>query len=345
MKQISYLQVYKNLRNFFKPENTNWYQTLLGADFWLDGFDILYNSNPEKVQILLEGLENKGFQKDNFEDFSLALDFWEEQKKHFEEVDFLATGFSLCEAFGGTPKLWPCQIGVVNDTLAFLTSPSYRSIRIHAYNSGVKFLFVKDNREYLFRPDLRYFVVPQNFYVSDLKPERAQFYSISHELIHFWGFGDLYQGLHHSKDYTSYLLVNAEESCCSFDLSILKEFSQYNCTQNLVDEFCQIDTGIKNTQKKKLLENCKDSEKEQRDLEFSLKKRALSYLSEKNKYHFKEKISLPRSDLWIGDLALKGHAEKTEEYVNYLSHSIREAYSFLLGTNQKQKEFCRKIFL
>jgi hypothetical protein len=331
------LETYKYLTTHLNPKDLSWINSSVGADLWIDGFDAIQNSNKESVKLCLKQIFTAHSALTQLDIYSLIplIDTWETLSEEYTPDDWLAAGITICEAVGGIPKLWPASKSIVNDTVAFLLSRSYRALRVHGYNLGVRFIFSDLPGEYLFRPDLRYFVIPKNFCAPDLSPQRAQFYFISHELVHFWNFADLYQSLFGPKDYTASMLLNAEEFCCAFDLHFLRELSEKNYAPNLIEEFCNIETGPTSKSKKNMLDACNKSTDEQIYLEKSLKMRAQNFLSEQTVFRCQSTNSNHSAELWISDSAIQQHATKTEEYVDYLAHPIRQYYGALLPKNHR----------
>ncbi|NEQ69309.1 MAG: hypothetical protein F6K21_28230 [Symploca sp. SIO2D2] len=322
-KLISTVQdTYQDLISHLVPDELkNWVYTSRGADLWVDGTDALLAIRQHYLPELTSDFSalcktnslELEFNKKNLykilEIFDiLSAKCCQERGNDFWEL--LGFGILLVYSCGGIPKITEGQLCIVNDTVLCLLSKSYRKLRFNSYNYGISFIGLDTHKSTYFRPEFGVFLLAPPVLIDDISPPRVQFYSISHELVHYFTFGDAYLRCFFNDEITNSLFLNAEETSCAFDLLLGKELVSHNHSLNLIDEFSNIETGAQRLAKQELLLSTGKNQEFMRIAEAKLKAKAQAY-ARSNSFIVKYIEELSTSNfqhLWIGDKALKLHA-------------------------------------
>jgi hypothetical protein len=235
-------------------DREGWPYTRPGADLWIDGLTALRSTSRRLFAAYLDAFldyaARTGLPAASPEGWGLAaalerFDAFLEGCAEQGETCFwhaLTVGLCLVQAQGGPPRLEGSGAVVINDTLLTVLSPSYRSLRFTAFNTGARTLTQVGRKPPVFRPELNLVVFSQTD-VVDAEPRRVQFYVANHELSHLVLFADAYLRPVGTPAMTASLLLNAEETACNFDLVLAAELLRFGAGLHAFREMRRMEKG------------------------------------------------------------------------------------------------------
>jgi hypothetical protein len=224
------------------------FESKLGADLWIDGYNALASTNSVLFLHYLNVFEEIHakfaiFEHNPTAGMFKALDGMLLACSKAGEAEFLhALAVSICviNSCDITPTLVGNRGAIINDTVAILLSPNYRAIRLAAYNLGVVIFFNEQQNDKLFAPQHYQIFFGRPIAVKG-KIWKCQFYNVAHEAGHSVYFGDGYFQRHGNKYRTAQAFLAAEESLIGVDLLIYSELSRFDHDLHCLKEFGGID--------------------------------------------------------------------------------------------------------
>jgi hypothetical protein len=231
-----------------------WPYTRTGADLWIDGLAALQAADERIFTLYLDAFLDYAARAGSpvtalaagglasllglFEPFLLACA--EHDPRSFWPG--LAVGVCLVQAAGGPPRIEVSEAVVINGTLLVLLSPSYRGLRFTAFNEGIRTRALPGRKAPVFRPEHNFFFIAPPDLV-EAEPLRAQFYVVNHDLSHVVLFADAYLRPVGSPAVTASLLLNAEETACTFDLVLAAELLRFGVDLHAFAEMRRMEEG------------------------------------------------------------------------------------------------------
>ncbi len=234
-----------------------WIYSALGADLWIDGLTVFRTVDEPTFDAYLEAFLGFAARAERplraldakrpaalVARFTPFLEACAEQgPRGFWPA--LAVGLCLVRAVGGPPRLETGdELAILNDSLLFLVSPTYRGIRLAAYNSGLRTLAGRTGKSPVFRPEYGHFHVHPPTLV-DAEPPRVPYYNYSHDLAHIVLFGDAYLRPVGTQETTASLLLNAEETVCTLDLVLAVELMRFGVDLHALTGLRNLEAGSK----------------------------------------------------------------------------------------------------
>ncbi|WEK29602.1 MAG: hypothetical protein P0Y58_22320 [Candidatus Pseudomonas phytovorans] len=237
--------------NYLSGELNNpnvFFESKIGADLWIDGYDALASTNSMLFLHYLDIFESlyKEIARADVEQAtglynaldSLLLVCAEAGEAEFMHA--LAVGICIASSHGVVPNIVSSQGVIINDTVVTLLSPNYRAIRLAAYNLGVVIRFQEEQDDRKFSP--------QSYRVYFGRPLavkgrlwKCQFYNVGHEAGHIVYFGDGYLCRYGDQYETAQAFLAAEESLIGVDLLIYSELARFGHNLHCLNEFGGID--------------------------------------------------------------------------------------------------------
>ncbi len=247
-------ELYRDLRTR-AADPQSWICSPWGADLWIDGLTAFRIVTPETfdayLSAALEFLSKSGHPlRALTEGEAVApiarLDPFLATAAERGPGSFwpaLAVGLCLVRALGGAPRVETGdEMVIMDDSLLFLLSPSYRGIRLAAYNAGLRTRSHRTGKQPVFRPEYGYFRLhPPN--LVDAEPPRVPYYNYSHDLAHLVLFGDTYLRPVVSSEITASLLLNAEETVCTLDLVLMAELARFGIELHALSGLKKLEAG------------------------------------------------------------------------------------------------------
>lgn len=220
------------------------------ADCWVDGLDALRNTSETVAAQYISAVLDRYTAKHApaIETLPCILSAWD---RLLAEVPLaspghlfplIAAGIACIRCVGGPPKISKSNGAIVNDTIALLLSPSYRCVRFRAFNEGALLLFVEEQNDSLFRPELGLCALgpPAAFRLRD-GTIVTQFYNASHELGHVVFLGDGYVRRFGGQADTAVSLLIAEEALIGMDVLMRQELTRSRVRLHINREFTATD--------------------------------------------------------------------------------------------------------
>jgi hypothetical protein len=234
-----------------------WIYSALGTDLWIDGLTVFRSVDEPTFDAYLEsflGFTARAGRPLRTLDakrpaalvarFAPFLEACAEQgPRSFWPA--LAVGLCMLRAVGGPPRLETGdELAILDDSLVFLVSPTYRGIRLAAYNAGLRTLAGRTGKSPTFRPEYGHFHVHPPTLV-DAEPPRVPYYNYSHDLAHIVLFGDAYLRPVGTQETTVSLLLNAEETVCTLDLVLAVELMRFGVDLHALTGLRKLEAGSK----------------------------------------------------------------------------------------------------
>lgn len=290
----------------------------IGADLWVDGHDAIASTSSLIFNHYLDLFCETHKQinktsKIHFESFFKTFDLLIHGIPKKDETIFmhvLAVGISTLHSLNGIPKLSAQKHAIVNDTILCLLSTQYRTIRFNAYNDGITIKFVRGKHE-SFRPELGTVVLGEPFITFNESFPTIQFYNLAHEVGHILFYSDCYLRRYGTKNDTTNLILNAEESLISLDLLMLNEIKEFGIQLHLIEAIENIDTGDYKSLKKTIVKASKDK-KQIISYQKALKSFAQNELNNNRLIGdiLSRNVRIPKDMFnWFGKRAIKKHID------------------------------------
>lgn len=321
-----------------------WPRTPLGADLWIDGRVALRAASCDGLflrttQAFLSFCERAGAPVRSLEKEGLAAllaridPFLEACASHGRDTFWpgLALGLAAIHSLGGPPRIEVSGAATVNDSVALVLSPSYRALRFAGYNDGISVRMSPRKTSQPFRPELGHFLITPPTLIPE-EPPRAQFFNVSHDLIHIVLFGDAYMRPVGTPETTAALLLNAEETACTLDLVLAGDLGRFGLDLRILTELLQIESGCRAGRPSVTLRIVREGKG------FTAYQKALKAASQGNlssctpvSRRIREGIALP-SDLgdWFDPRAQQTHASWHEDLADRVWNPVFQRFISLI---------------
>lgn len=324
---------YETLRRLADAPSV-WLHDPRGARLWLDGLDAVRSTPPLVFSTYAEAFADvvrrchpNARDPDDLgphdllasaEAFLRALALDEDDTRVWHG---LAVALASCERAADSLALGTGVI--INDVLLLIASPTYRAIRLAAFNDGVRAIVRRDLESGPFRPEYGYFVATPP-YVVDHAPPFIQQYNINHDVAHLVLFGDAYLRPIGTAAMTGELLLNAEEACCSLDLFVVAELRRLRKDLHALVEMRGVERGIRSGGTQSLLQTASADPATQRWYQYGLKSAALRRVPAPSPVSSRlcGRDDVPADiDDWLGGSAQQGHANWWIEQARSRTHN------------------------
>ncbi|MFY9821643.1 MAG: hypothetical protein WAM82_09675 [Thermoanaerobaculia bacterium] len=339
-----------------------WIYSALGADLWIDGLTAFRTVDEPTFDAYLEAYLgfaaragdpirslNEGRPAALLGRFAPFLQACAEQgPRSFWPT--LAVGLCLVRSLGGPPRLETGdELAILDDSLLFLVSPTYRGIRLAAYNTGLRTLAGRTGKSPTFRPEYGHFHLHPPSLI-DAEPPRIPFYNYSHDLAHIVLFGDAYLRPVGTPETTASLLLNAEETVCTLDLVLAAELTRFGVHLHALTGLRKLESGSKVGKPSVTVQAAGDPDRV-RAYQVALKAAAQLHLGTRSTVteRIVDSVDIP-ADLadWFDPLTQKMHASWAESLGRRVWHPVFQRLVSLLPPQPEHTanllRFCGETF-